>query len=113
MQLNAVRDNKGARRGLMRVGRGIGSGKGKTCGRGGKGQTARTGVAINGFEGGVVEIWHRHFFAIPYLSAPTYSLRIDDASSCSATPWIVSHFFPILNLLRLTIRTSVIGDGVI
>ena len=59
MQLNAVRDNKGARRGLMRVGRGIGSGKGKTCGRGGKGQTARTGVAINGFEGGQMPLHRR------------------------------------------------------
>ena len=59
MELNIVRDNKGARRPLMRVGRGIGSGKGKTCGRGGKGQTARTGVAINGFEGGQMPLYRR------------------------------------------------------
>lgn len=59
MQLNELQDNKGARHRKMRVGRGIGSGKGKTCGRGGKGQTARTGVRINGFEGGQTPIHRR------------------------------------------------------
>ncbi len=48
MKLNELRDNPGARAKRMRVGRGIGSGKGKQSGRGGKGQTARTGVAIGG-----------------------------------------------------------------
>src|ERR1700733_3200835 len=48
MKLNEIRDNAGAHYRAKRVGRGIGSGKGKTAGRGGKGQTARTGVAING-----------------------------------------------------------------
>ncbi len=52
MKLNQLSDNAGARKGRMRIGRGIGSGKGKTGGRGGKGQTARTGVHIKGFEGG-------------------------------------------------------------
>src|SRR3546814_3734937 len=52
IKLNELRDNNGARKGRMRVGRGIGSGKGKTAGRGQKGQKARSGVAINGFEGG-------------------------------------------------------------
>lgn len=50
--LNNLRDNKGARKSATIVGRGIGSGKGKTCGSGHKGQKARTGVAIKGFEGG-------------------------------------------------------------
>lgn len=59
MKLNEIRDNEGARKGRMRIGRGIGSGKGKTGGRGGKGQTARTGVAINGFEGGQMPIYRR------------------------------------------------------
>lgn len=59
MQLNEIKDNKGARKRKMRVGRGIGSGKGKTSGRGGKGQTARTGVRINGFEGGQTPIHRR------------------------------------------------------
>ncbi len=59
MQLNELKDNQGARHRKMRVGRGIGSGKGKTAGRGGKGQTARTGVRINGFEGGQTPIHRR------------------------------------------------------
>ncbi len=59
MQLNQLQDNKGARKSRMRVGRGIGCTKGKTCGRGGKGQTARSGVAIKGFEGGQMPIHRR------------------------------------------------------
>lgn len=52
MKLNELKDNEGARHRKMRVGRGIGSGKGKTAGRGQKGQKSRSGVAIKGFEGG-------------------------------------------------------------
>ena len=52
MKLSEIADNAGSRKKRMRVGRGIGSGKGKTAGRGGKGQTARSGVRIKGFEGG-------------------------------------------------------------
>lgn len=59
MQLNEIKDNKGARKGRMRVGRGLGSGKGKTAGRGYKGQTSRSGVAIKGFEGGQMPIHRR------------------------------------------------------
>ncbi|MES2985366.1 MAG: 50S ribosomal protein L15 [Pseudomonadota bacterium] len=59
MELNQLKDNPGARKSRMRVGRGIGCTKGKTCGRGGKGQTARSGVAINGFEGGQMPIHRR------------------------------------------------------
>ena len=59
MKLNEISDNAGARKGRMRVGRGIGSGKGKTGGRGGKGQTARTGVRIKGFEGGQMPLHRR------------------------------------------------------
>jgi large subunit ribosomal protein L15 len=59
MKLNDLRDNAGARKERIRVGRGIGSGKGKTGGRGVKGQTSRTGVAINGFEGGQMPIYRR------------------------------------------------------
>jgi large subunit ribosomal protein L15 len=58
-RLNELRDNPGANKTRFRVGRGIGSGKGKTGGRGGKGQTARTGVAINGFEGGQMPLHMR------------------------------------------------------
>jgi len=59
MRLNEIRDNPGAHYRAKRVGRGIGSGKGKTSGRGGKGQTARSGVAINGFEGGQTPLHRR------------------------------------------------------
>ncbi len=59
MKLNEIRDNPGAHYRAKRVGRGIGSGKGKTSARGGKGQTARTGVAINGFEGGQTPLHRR------------------------------------------------------
>ena len=59
MKLNDIRDNAGARKGRMRVGRGIGSGKGKTAGRGQKGAKARSGVAVNGFEGGQMPLHMR------------------------------------------------------
>ncbi|WP_430398523.1 50S ribosomal protein L15 [Ferrovibrio sp.] len=59
MRLNQIADNEGARKNRMRVGRGIGSGKGKTSGRGVKGQKARTGVSIMGFEGGQTPIHRR------------------------------------------------------
>ena len=59
MKLNELRDNDGARKGRMRVGRGIGSGKGKTAGRGQKGQKSREGVSIAGFEGGQMPLHMR------------------------------------------------------
>ena len=59
MKLNEIRDNEGARKGKMRVGRGIGSGKGKTSGRGQKGQKSREGVSIKGFEGGQMPLHMR------------------------------------------------------
>jgi large subunit ribosomal protein L15 len=59
MKLNELSDNPGARKNRMRVGRGIGSGKGKTAGRGVKGQKSRSGVAIKGFEGGQMPIHMR------------------------------------------------------
>jgi large subunit ribosomal protein L15 len=59
MKLSEIADNAGARKKRMRVGRGIGSGKGKTAGRGGKGQTARSGVRIKGFEGGQMPMHRR------------------------------------------------------
>ena len=59
MKLNELRDNQGARKGRMRVGRGIGSGKGKTAGRGQKGAKARSGVSIAGFEGGQMPLHMR------------------------------------------------------
>jgi large subunit ribosomal protein L15 len=78
-RLNELRDNPGANKLRIRVGRGIGSGKGKTGGRGGKGQTARSGVAINGFEGGQMPLHMRmpkRGFNVPNVK--TYNtLRLD------------------------------------
>lgn len=59
MKLNQIQDKHGARHDRKVVGRGIGSGLGKTSGRGGKGQTARSGVALNGFEGGQTPLYRR------------------------------------------------------
>ncbi|MER9338642.1 50S ribosomal protein L15, partial [Mesorhizobium sp. M0293] len=59
MKLNDLRDNDGATHSKKRLGRGIGSGSGKTGGRGVKGQKARSGVAINGFEGGQMPLYRR------------------------------------------------------
>jgi large subunit ribosomal protein L15 len=59
MKLNEIKDNEGATHSRIRVGRGIGSGKGKQSGRGGKGQTARSGVRIKGFEGGQMPLHRR------------------------------------------------------
>lgn len=58
-KLNNIRDNRGARQKVKLLGRGIGSGLGKTSGRGGKGQTARSGVSLNGFEGGQTPLYRR------------------------------------------------------
>lgn len=59
IRLNNLHDNEGSRSKTKCIGRGIGSGKGKTSGRGGKGQTARSGVSINGFEGGQTPLYRR------------------------------------------------------
>ncbi len=59
MKLNELRDNPGATKKRSRVGRGVGSGKGKTAGRGIKGQKSRSGVAINGYEGGQMPLYQR------------------------------------------------------
>jgi large subunit ribosomal protein L15 len=59
MRLNGIKDNAGAKKGRVRIGRGIGSGMGKMGGRGGKGQSARSGVAIGGFEGGQMPLHRR------------------------------------------------------
>lgn len=59
MKLNQISDNKGARKARVRLGRGLGSGRGKTAGRGVKGQKSRSGVSINGFEGGQMPVHMR------------------------------------------------------
>lgn len=85
--LNVIKDNKGARRKYKRLGRGIGSGKGKTSARGGKGQTARSGVALNGFEGGQMPLFRR----LPKRGFKQFDkiycevLNISDIEDCIAT----------------------------
>lgn len=87
MKLNELRDNDGARPKFKRIGRGIGSGKGKTSGRGVKGQKARSGVSLNGFEGGQLPIYRRlpkrgfkNIFRIQYaaLNIGTLDKAIED-----------------------------------
>ena len=89
MKLNELRDNEGATKNRIRVGRGIGSGKGKTCGRGQKGQKSRSGVAVNGFEGGQMPIYRRlpkrgfkNIFAKEYAEVNVSTLeRFDDGAT--------------------------------
>jgi len=76
MKLNQIADNAGARKGRMRIGRGIGSGKGKTGGRGGKGQTARSGVRIKGFEGGQMPL-HRRLPKRGFRNTP-FALKLNE-----------------------------------
>jgi large subunit ribosomal protein L15 len=76
MKLNQIADKPGARKNRMRVGRGIGSGMGKTGGRGGKGQTARSGVAINGFEGGQMPL-HRRLAKRGFRNTP-FALKLNE-----------------------------------
>ncbi|MFN7173200.1 MAG: 50S ribosomal protein L15, partial [Thermaurantiacus tibetensis] len=80
MKLNELRDNPGARKRRTRVGRGIGSGLGKTAGRGQKGQKSRSGVAIKGFEGGQMPLHMRlpkRGFVSP-LGGDTAEVRLSD-----------------------------------
>jgi large subunit ribosomal protein L15 len=76
MKLNQIADRPGARKSRMRIGRGIGSGMGKTGGRGGKGQTARAGVAINGFEGGQMPL-HRRLAKRGFRNSP-FAVKLNE-----------------------------------
>jgi large subunit ribosomal protein L15 len=76
MKLNQIADNAGSRKKRMRVGRGIGSGMGKTGGRGGKGQTARSGVRIKGFEGGQMPL-HRRLPKRGFRNSP-FALKLNE-----------------------------------
>jgi large subunit ribosomal protein L15 len=78
MKLNQIADRAGARKNRMRIGRGIGSGMGKTGGRGGKGQTARTGVRIKGFEGGQMPL-HRRLPKRGFRNSP-FSVKLNETS---------------------------------
>ncbi|MEX0751398.1 MAG: 50S ribosomal protein L15 [Xanthobacteraceae bacterium] len=78
MKLHEIADNPGARRNRFRIGRGIGSGKGKTGGRGGKGQTARSGVRIKGFEGGQMPL-HRRLPKRGFRNTP-FALKLNEVN---------------------------------
>lgn len=78
MKLNQIADNSGARKKRMRIGRGIGSGMGKTGGRGGKGQTARSGVRIKGFEGGQMPL-HRRLPKRGFRNTP-FQLKLNEVN---------------------------------
>jgi len=78
MKLNQIADNAGARKNRMRIGRGIGSGMGKTGGRGGKGQTARSGVRIKGFEGGQMPL-HRRLPKRGFRNSP-FAVKLNETN---------------------------------
>ncbi len=98
MKLNDIRDNQGARKGRVRVGRGIGSGLGKTAGRGQKGQKSREGVSINGFEGGQMPLHMRipkrgfnNIFAKDYAEVNLGAIqKLVDAGTL-ATDGVIDH----------------------
>ena len=98
MKLNELRDNEGATKNRIRVGRGIGSGKGKTCGRGVKGQKSRSGVSIHGFEGGQMPIYRRlpkrgfkNIWAKQYAEVNVETLnRFEDGSEVDAVALVES-----------------------
>ncbi|HTT49454.1 MAG TPA: 50S ribosomal protein L15 [Pseudolabrys sp.] len=78
MKLNEIADKPGARKNRLRIGRGIGSGMGKTGGRGGKGQTARTGVRIKGFEGGQMPL-HRRLPKRGFRNSP-FAVKLNETN---------------------------------
>src|SRR6516164_6033645 len=78
MKLNQLADRPGAKKSRTRIGRGIGSGKGKTGGRGGKGQTARSGVRIKGFEGGQMPL-HRRLPKRGFRNTP-FALKLNEVN---------------------------------
>ena len=98
MRLNEIRDNEGARKGKIRVGRGIGSGKGKTGGRGQKGQKSREGVSIAGFEGGQMPLHMRlpkrgfnNIFAKDYAEVNLGAIQKMVDAGKLATDGVVDH----------------------
>ena len=97
MKLNQLKDNAGARQSRKLLGRGIGSGKGKTSGRGVKGQKARTGVAIKGFEGGQSSLLRRmpkrgfnNFTATKYTELTLKMLQVRSTTNRSTYPKLLT-----------------------
>lgn len=108
MELNTLVDNPGSRKNRIRPGRGVGSGKGKTAGRGYKGQKSRTGVSINGFEGGQMPIHRRlpkrGFVNIDRVENETVNLselqRAIDAKTLDASKAINAEVLRAAGLVR-------------
>lgn len=120
MQLNEIRDNQGARKARMRVARGMGCTKGKTGGRGYKGQKSRTGVRINGFEGGQMPIHRRlpkrgfnNHFRVDYAEVNLDSLqRAVDSKSLDAGKPVNAEALIAAGLLRNTDKpVKLLGKG--
>ncbi len=121
MKLNQIADKPGARKKRMRIGRGIGSGMGKTGGRGGKGQTARAGVAINGFEGGQMPL-HRRLpkrgfrntpFAVPLneINVGTVQKAIDAGKLDAGQPVTVDAMVKAGLMRRAKGGVKLLGEG--
>ena len=114
MKLSDIADNAGSRKKRMRVGRGIGSGKGKTAGRGGKGQTARSGVRIKGFEGGQMPL-HRRLpkrgFSAP--DSTTYAvINVESLNVFEAGETISPEILYALGVLRVKREAlKILGSG--
>lgn len=120
MKLNELRDNAGARPDKKRLGRGIGSGKGKTSGRGVKGQKARSGASIGGFEGGQIPIYRRlpkrgftNIFAKEVATVNTGMIqKFIDTKRLDATKEINAEVLMQAGLLRSTkLPVKVLGKG--
>ncbi|UDQ89432.1 50S ribosomal protein L15 [Xanthobacter autotrophicus] len=120
MKLDEIRDNPGARKKRMRVGRGIGSGKGKTAGRGVKGQKARTGVAIKGFEGGQMPLHRRlpkrgfhNIFRLDYneVSLAKIQAAVDAGRLDAGQPVTEAAFVTAGVLRRVKDGVRVLGNG--
>ena len=120
MRLNQIKDNDGSRKMRVRVGRGIGSGLGKQAGRGGKGQTARTGVAIGGFEGGQMPLHRRlpkrgfnSLFPRKFneINVGALQAAIDDGRLDAAKPMTVASLIEAGVLRRPKDGLRLLGEG--
>ena len=120
MKLNEIQDNEGSTKNRKRVGRGIGSGSGKTGGRGVKGQSSRSGVAINGFEGGQMPIYRRlpkrgftNIFAkdLNTVSVGRIQMAIDAGKLDAKAPITVAALVEAKVLRRVMDGVRVLSDG--
>ncbi|MCA0274897.1 MAG: 50S ribosomal protein L15 [Proteobacteria bacterium] len=120
MKLNDLRDNAGATHSKKRLGRGIGSGSGKTGGRGVKGQKARSGVAINGFEGGQMPLYRRlpkrgftNIFAKSYNTVSLARIQVAiDAKKLDAKETVTAESLVKAGVIRrVKDGVRILGDG--